>query len=116
MTSRCPYTHAYKQHTQDKPICPYCDESAGKYFAGTSNIQDCCNFSCNLSCQAADPERKREREKGEERGKGGEQSHLYLGKTVEEMAEGMHQVVNSEIALVCLCFLDHLEAPHEDFA
>lgn len=44
-----------------------------KYFAGACNTRDCCNFSYNLSRQVGDHSE-------------GEQSHLCLGETAEEVA------------------------------
>lgn len=54
MTSRCPHTHACTH------LLVVMDRR-GMYFAATSNIQDCCNFSHNLLCHPAEPEKKRER-------------------------------------------------------
>lgn len=52
--------HRYTIH----PCIPVVMDRLGKYFAGISNIQDCCNFSRNLLCQPADPDTK-ERENEE---------------------------------------------------
>lgn len=46
-----------------------------KYFAGACNTQNCCNFSYNLSRQVGDHSK-------------GQQSHLCLGETAEEVAAG----------------------------
>lgn len=41
---------------------PVMMDRLGNYFAGASNIQECCNFSYNLLCHPVDPEKKREQE------------------------------------------------------
>lgn len=46
-----------------------------KYSAGACNTQNCCNFSYNLSRQVGDHSK-------------GQQSHLCLGETAEEVAAG----------------------------
>lgn len=86
-------------------------DSPGEHFAGTSNIQDCCNFSHNLLCQPPDPDRQREKER--ERDRDGERESLVT--KINKIAKGMHKLGIPRNALVTLWLCDHWEMALEGF-
>lgn len=62
MTFQCPNIDIHVQRHIIGLCVPAMMDRLGNYFAGASNIQECCNFSYNLLCQQVDPEKNRERE------------------------------------------------------